>query len=304
MSSFSTFLTSKKRSFIILETMKTQINIKSFSLVLALLVSIWGYAQDSDKEQIKAERQSKDLVYEANELLQKDDFISAEMEYRKAISKQKNNIVGVYNLGNSYYQKGNYGEALFRHQEAANNATSKEEKHRAFHNIGNVLMQNKKCKEAVEAFKNALRNNPNDEETRYNFALAKECAKQQDQDGGGDDEKKDDESEDKKDEEKDKKDQEKKEDEKKDNKDEEGEDDKKKGDDEKDEDGKPKEEKKDEGKGKEDNKQQKPKPQPGKMSPQQIKNILEAMNNQEQKVQEKINAKKQKGAKVRTEKDW
>ena len=67
---------------------------------------------------------------------------------------------------------------------------------------------------------------------------------------------------------------------------------------------KAKENKKDDGKGDKDKPQQKPKPQPGKMSPQQIKNILEAMNNQEQKVQEKINAKKQKGAKIKTEKDW
>ena len=40
------------------------------------------------------------------------------------------------------------------------------------------------------------------------------------------------------------------------------------------------------------------------MSPQQIKNILEAMQNQEQKVQQKINAKKQKGTPVKTDKDW
>ena len=44
--------------------------------------------------------------------------------------------------------------------------------------------------------------------------------------------------------------------------------------------------------------------QPGQLSPQQIKNLLEAMNNQEQKVQEKMNAEKQKGVKVKTEKDW
>ena len=61
----------------------------------------------------------------------------------------------------------------------------KKEKHRAFHNIGNTLMQNKKCREAVEAYKNALRNNPSDEESRYNLALAKECAKEQ---GGGESE--------------------------------------------------------------------------------------------------------------------
>jgi len=164
-------------------------------------------------------------------------------------------------------------------------------------------MQNDLCKEAVEAFKNALRNNPNDEETRYNYALAKECAEQQ-KDGGGEDDKED---KDKK-EEKDKEDEQKKEDENKDEKDkkDEGDKDKKKGEDEEDEKGKPKDDKKDDGKG-EDNKKdknEKPKPKPGQMSPQQIKNILDAMQNQEQKVQEKINAEKQKGAKIKTEKDW
>ena len=52
-------------------------------------------------------------------------------------------------------------------------------------------MQNKKCKEASEAFKKCLENNPTDEETRYNYALAKECAEEQKQDGGGEDNKED-----------------------------------------------------------------------------------------------------------------
>jgi len=267
--------------------MKRIYSIKRYSLVLALLISAFGFSQDFEKERKKSEREAKDLVYEANSLLIKEDFIAAEMEYRKAISTQKSNVSGAYNLAHSYYKKGNFGEALFRNQEAANNAKTKEEKHSAFHNIGNILMQKEKCKEAVEAFKNALRNNPNDEETRYNFALAKDCAEQQDQDGGGEDEKKDDQK-----------------DKEKDNKEEDGDKDKKKGDDEKDKDGKEKDEKKDDGKGDKEKPKQKPKPQLGKMSPQQIKNILEAMSNQEQKVQEKINAKNQKGAKVRTEKDW
>lgn len=282
--------------------MKKMNDIKTYSIILALIVSAFGFSQDFEKERKMAEQKSKDLVYEANALLEKDDFVSAEMEYRKAISKQKDNVAGVYNLAHSYYKKGNFDEALFRTQEAANNAETKEEKHRAFHNIGNILMQNKKCKEAVEAFKNALRSNPSDEETRYNFALAKECAEQQkDQDGGGEDNKEDQKKEDQKDKDKEK---ENKEEQDKDKEEEEGDKDKKKGDDKKDEDAKSKDEKKDDGKGDKEKPQQKPKQQPGKMSPQQIKNILEAMNNQEQKVQEKINAKKQKGARVKTEKDW
>ena len=104
----------------------------------------------------------------------------------------------------------------------------------------------------------------------------------------------------------DKKDNKDKEGENKEDKKDEGDQEKKEGEDEKDEDGKPKDEKKDKGKGDEDKKkeQQKPQPQPGQLSPQQIKNLLEAMNNQEQKVQEKMNAEKQKGVKIKTEKDW
>jgi tetratricopeptide (TPR) repeat protein len=266
-------------------------------------MSSLGFTQQEDKAQLKADKKATNLVYKANELAIQDNYIEAEMEYRKAISESPKKAVGAYNLAHSYYKKGSFDEALFRSQEAANNATSKDEKHRAFHNIGNILMQNDLCKEAVEAFKSALRNNPNDEETRYNFALAKECAEQQ-KDGGGEDDKEDEDKE----EEKDKEDEQKKEDENKDDKDkkDEGDKDKKDGDKEEDENGKPKDEKKDDGKGDDnkENKNQKPKPKPGQMSPQQIKNILDAMQNQEQKVQEKINAKKQKGAKVKTEKDW
>jgi Ca-activated chloride channel family protein len=163
-----------------------------------------------------------------------------------------------------------------------------------------VLMKEELCKEAVEAYKDALRNDPTDDETRYNLAIAKECAAQQKQDQDKEEEKKD---EDKENEDKN---EDKKEDEKKDDPKDEGDQDKKDGEDEKDEDGKPKDEK-DQGKGdKKDDKKQdgKPEPKPGQLSPQQIKNLLEAMNNQEQKVQEKINAEKQKGAKVKTEKDW
>ncbi|WP_225035392.1 tetratricopeptide repeat protein [Winogradskyella sp. SM1960] len=283
---------------------------KFYILLITCLVGSFGFSQDLSKEQLKADKNATNLVYKANELVSEDNFVGAEMEYRKAISEAPTKATGAYNLAHTYYKKGSFNEALYRSQEAANNATTKDEKHRAFHNIGNILMQNEQCKEAVEAYKNALRNNPFDEESRYNFALAKECADQQQQDGGGEDNKEDE----NKDNEQNKEDEQKKDDENKDeneNKDDqdkkdEGDQDKKDGDQDKDEDGKPKDDKKDDGKGEEDNKDnnQQPKPKPGQMSPQQIKNILEAMQNQEQKVQEKMNAEKQKGAKVKTDKDW
>lgn len=275
---------------------------KLYITLITLLIGSFGFSQDNIEAQLKAEKNATNMVFKANELVGEDNYVEAEMEYRKAISEAPSKAVGAYNLAHTYYKKGSFDEALFRSQEAAKNAINKDEKHRAFHNIGNILMQNEQCKEAVEAFKNALRSNPNDEETRYNFALAKECAEQQKQDGGGEDDKED------KDQEQDKEDEQKKEDEKEDEKDkkDEGDKDKKDGDKEDDENEKPKDDKKDDGKGDKDkkDKNEKPKPQPGQMSPQQMKNILEAMQNQEQKVQEKMNAEKQKGAKVKTEKDW
>lgn len=264
---------------------------------ILILISFLGFSQDKDKALIQA----NDLIFEANELVN-EDFVNAEVEYRKAISKKPSNTKGTYNLGNAYYSSGLYDEAMLRHIEAAESATSKKEKSKAYHNIGNALMKQNLCKEAAEAFKNALRNDPTDEETRYNFALAKECADQQ---GQGEDDKGEDENEDDKDEDenKDKEDQKDEGDENEDNKDEEGNDEQKEkeGDDKEDDKGNP-DENKDSKDPKNENKKQQQ--QPGKLSPQQVKNLLEAMNNQEKKVQEKINAKKAKGPKVKAEKDW
>ena len=284
-----------------------EIKMKHIVVILSILTSIFSFSQEENKEQLLALKKANNFVYEGNELIADEDFVSAEMEYRKAISEQATTVAGAYNLGTSYYKSGNLDESLYRLQQATETATSKSEKHKAFHNIGNILMQNKKCKEAVEAYKNALRNNPSDDETRYNLSVAKICAEeQQKQEDQNKDDKKDQDKKDENKEDQDKKDNKDKEGENKEDKKDEGDQEKKEGEDEKDEDGKPKDEKKDKGKGDEDKKkeQPKPQPQPGQLSPQQIRNLLEAMNNQEQKVQEKMNAEKQKGVKIKTEKDW
>lgn len=275
---------------------------KRVLIICVILMTTTSFSQAKDKEkeaQLKVDI-AKNYVFEANELVDADNYISAEMKYRKAISKAPSVVAGSYNLGNTYYEKGNYDEALYRHTQAAENAITKTEKHKAYHNIGNILMKEELCQEAVEAYKNALRNDPTDDETRYNLAIAKECAAQQQQEKDQEEEKNDEDKEDEN------KDQDKKEEEKKEDPEDKGDQDKKKGEDEQDEEGKPKDEK-DQGKGdKKDDKEQKgkPKPKEGQLSPQQIRNLLEAMNNQEQKVQEKMNAEKQKGVKIKPEKDW
>jgi tetratricopeptide (TPR) repeat protein len=260
-----------------------------WSMLLVVMATHFSYAQQKDKLQIV----SDDYVNQGNVALEKD-FIEAEKYYRRAISKKATNAKSSYNLGNAYYTSGFYDEALSKLIQAAENG-NKKEKHAAYHNIGNTLMQGEKCKEAVEAYKNALRNNPADEETRYNLALAKECAKEQG--GGGKDDQKDEKEKDKENQDQ-KEDSEKQQDKNEQNKDEGDKDKNPKDDsDQKDNNGKPNDE---EG----DQKNPNQKNQQGKLSPQQVKNLLEAMNNEEKKVQEKMNATKTKGVKIKTDKDW
>lgn len=273
---------------------KLSYSLKNFGLILFLLASISGSAQE-EAAQISL---SNNYVFEGNSLVD-ENFIEAEKKYRLGVSAKQKNAAGSYNLGNAYYKSELYDEAMLRYLEAVNNSGLKLEKHKAYHNIGNTLMQQKRCKEAVSAFKNALRNSPSDDESRYNLALAQECAKEQG-DGEGEDKDKDkDENKDDKENSDENKDNEEK------NKDKGDEDEEKKeGDDKEDEDGKPKDDNGNQN-DKDPNKDKgQPKPQPGKMSPQQVKNLLEAMNNEEKKVQEKMNASKTKGVKIQTEKDW
>ena len=273
---------------------KLSYSLKNFGLILFLLASISGSAQE-EAAQISL---SNNYVFEGNSLVN-ENFIEAEKKYRLGVSAKQNNAAGSYNLGNAYYKSELYDEAMLRHLEAVNNSGLKLEKHKAYHNIGNTLMQQKRCKEAVSAYKNALRNSPSDDESRYNLALAQECAKEQGDGERQDKDKDKDENKDDKENSDENKDNEEK------NKDKGGEDEEKKeGDDKEDEDGKPKDDNGNQN-DKDPNKDKgQPKPQPGKMSPQQVKNLLEAMNNEEKKVQEKMNASKTKGVKIQTEKDW
>lgn len=285
---------------------------KYLGLVFLMLIATSGYGQEEaaaldEKEQ----KEAATLLSDASLQLQKKNFAVAEAQYREAIDLDQKSEVGKLNLGNAYYDNELNETAMQRFKQAANVAKGKGSKHKAFHNLGNTFMKEKMYQEAVEAYKNALRNNPSDDETRYNLALAKELLEknppppQPDENGDEkDQDKKDDKNEDQ--DKKDKKDEGDSEDDKDQDKEEEqdkGEkkDDKKEGEDEKDK-GKPDEPKdKKEGEGEQP---KQPQPTPGKLSPQQVKSLLEAMNNEEKKVQEKVNAKKEQGAKVKTQKDW
>lgn len=226
-------------------------------------------------------QQEKDrYLSKANEEFEAKQYAEAEANYRISQSKFPKKAMASYNLGNTIYTINQASEAKSAYFKAIENAQTRPEKHLAYHNLGNVFMKEKDYTNAVQAYKMALVNDPSDEETRYNYALAKKMLKENPP-------KKDD--KDKKD---DKKDDKKKDDKKKDEEKEKEQDDKKEND------GKDKkDEPKDQG--------EKPKPQEGSgISQQRLDNLLDAVNNEEKKVQDKMNVRKAKGKPVQTEKDW
>lgn len=288
---------------------KRMCKIKIGVVASLLLAGMHGYAQENDPERTKALRASKNLTWEANKELSEGDFVTAEAEYRKAIAKSEENVAAPYNLGNAYYEKETYNEAFSRFKEAGERATDKLDKHKAYHNMGNVFMKGKEYEKAVEAYKQALRNDPTDEETRYNLALAKELLKkQQDEEKKNDQDKDNKDEKDKKDKnegdnEKDKKGDQQDEQKKKDQGDEGDKGDQKEEENKKGEGDKKEEQKKNPSEG-EQPKGQQQQSRPNQLSPQQVENLLEAMQNEEKKVKEKIDAQKVKGVKVKNEKDW
>ncbi len=248
-------------------------------------------------------------IFNGNEKAQEEEYIEAEKAYREALSLAPEKAKALFNLGNTHFLDKKYQEASQRFFQTQKFATSKEDKHKAFHNMGNVYMQEKDYQKAVEAYKSALRNNSSDEETRYNYALAKELLEkekppeEQEQDDKKDqNEQQDKDQKDQKEEDKDQEGEEENKDEKNPNKeDNKGE--------ESDDEGKPKNEgdqKKDENPNESKDKPQEKKqpPRDGQLSPQQVQSLLEAMNNQEKKVQDKVNAKKVKGVPIKGKKDW
>jgi len=244
-------------------------------------------------------------IYDGNSEVEEGALVAAEKSYRKALSLAPEKSMALHNLGNTHFLAEQYEEASQRFFQTQKFASSKEEKHRAFHNMGNVFMKKKEYQKAVEAYKNALRNNPSDDETRYNYALAKELLKNEKPPEEQEQDDKKDQKDKEQDEEQDKNQNDQKGDqENKDEQDpnEEGNQGNNK------EDGEPKNE--GDQKKKEKDQQNKPlenkkqAPNEGQLSPQQIQSLLEAMNNQEKKVQDKVNAKKVKGVPVRGKKDW
>ena len=245
---------------------------KKVNLIVLLLCVVSLSAQ-----QTKINKESNNLTLDGNIEYVEDNLIEAEALYRKSISKDSMNFAAKYKLGNSLYSNKLNEEALNQYRLSIKNSNDKSTLHKSYHNLGNLYMQSEDYQNAMDSFKNALLNNPEDDETRYNYVLAKELLKNQDNNKKDDKDNKNDKD-------------------KKDNKE------NKKGEDK--EDKKEKDKQKNNRNKDADNSDKNKKPRQNKISPNQLENLLKAMDNEEKNVLKKVNKNKMRGKPIKNKKDW
>ena len=136
-------------------------------LVLSILMiqALVGFAQ-TDRQHIRY----------GNRWFKQDNYVKAEAEYRKAVDKNPSNPQALYNLGCALLMQKKDSAAIQQFEHAGKIETDPKRKAMAYHNIGWICQSLKMYGEAAEAYKESLRNNPSDNETRYNLAL---CMRQQ-----------------------------------------------------------------------------------------------------------------------------
>lgn len=235
---------------------------KIYFYLLIILIGVTNITEAQNK---------KSFLKEGNKLFSDSSYNASEIKYRKSLEKDQDYFSASYNLANSIYKQERFDESSSLYESLKDNARNNHELSQIYHNKGNSLMKQQKTDLAIKAYKDALRENPNDEDTRFNLAYAKKIKQKEEE--NKDKENKDEEN--KEEENKEKKDQEKK-DEK--NKEQENKD--------------------------EENKEQEKEEKKDQMSKEDAEKMLEALEQKEKELQEKLQKKKVKGKKIKILKDW
>ena len=239
-------------------------------LIIIIYIILQGALVFAQKE--------KKYIHNGNQLYQQKKYAEAEANYRQSVEKTKESVAGNFNLGDALYKQKKFDNAAQKFTEIATASKDQAVRAKAYHNLGNALLEAKKLEESIAAYKKSLINNPKDDQTRYNLAYAQEKLKQQQQQNKNDKNK--DKNKDKKDQDKNQQDKDKKNQEQKDQQNKKD---------------KQEQDKKD---------QQQQQPQPDQLSKEDAERMLEALKNEEKNTQDKLKNKKSKGVKGRIVKDW
>ena len=141
-------------------------------LILMLASPVMLQAQ-SDRSEVRA----------GNREFKKGEFREAELDYKRALVEDSTSITAKYNLGNALYRTESYSEAELYLKGLGDSlkSVSPSRASDCFHNSGNLALKQKKYQEAVDAYKESLRLEPDNFETKSNLAYAQKMLKEQQQ---------------------------------------------------------------------------------------------------------------------------
>ena len=162
---------------------------RGYIVMAMLFVSAGAFAQKTDRDYLRS----------GNKLYADSLFVKAEVDYRKALDVNPKSTDAMFNLGNSLLMQQKAKEAMEQYEAASKLEKDKSKLAEIYHNMGVMLQSSKQLPQCIEAYKESLRNNPKDDETRYNLVLAqKQLKDQQQQQQQQDQQQKQDQKEDKK----------------------------------------------------------------------------------------------------------
>ena len=210
----------------------------------------------------------KTYIRQGNDKFEEGEYQQAEIEYRKALEKEPGSYRADYNLGNALYKQQQYDAAVSKYTSLAKNEKDRQKLNRYFYNLGNAFFEGKKYKESAEAYKKALRNDPGDMNAKHNLQLALKMLSQNNQQKNQEENKNDDEQQ--KDSQNNKSNQQDQQN-------------RQPGD---------------------EQQQQQPRQVKDQISPEDAERILQALENEEKKVMQKVQEQKQHARKVPLEKNW
>ena len=127
------------------------------------------------------EKTDRDYLRSGNKLYNDSLFIKAEVDYRKALELNPKSTDAMFNLANALLMQQKAKEAMEQYESVSKIEKDKEKLAQIYHNMGVILQSSKQFPQCIEAYKESLRNNPKDDETRYNLALAQKQLKDQQQ---------------------------------------------------------------------------------------------------------------------------
>lgn len=234
--------------------------------VLTLLFSLDATAQKERK-----------FVREGNKEYEKGNYDAAQTSYLKALNIDSTSYEALFNLTDALYQQKNYDDALgIAEALAADSLQTDERTASSRYNLGNIYFQKKEYQKAIDEYKKSLRIRPDDQEAKFNLAYAQlmlqnqQNQQQQNQDKQNQDKNQDQNKDKEKEQEQDKKDQ-------------------------------PQQQNQDKDKQKQEQPQE---PKEGEMSKKDAEQILKAMQNNENKTQEKVKDQKGTPVNLRGRKNW